>query len=111
LNRRLPSLAVNPDKSSRFAASTDDPDSPTNGRLAARTGPRVSPSANPIETFMATVSVLWCLPQGRVEHDSEAVGTLIRPERFKGIARDASWSDHEILAIAHRCWRFYRLVK
>jgi hypothetical protein len=24
--RRLPSLAVNPDKSSRFAASTDDPD-------------------------------------------------------------------------------------
>ena len=29
--RRLPSLAVNPDKSSRFAASTDDPDSFTNG--------------------------------------------------------------------------------
>jgi hypothetical protein len=30
--RRLPSLAVNPDKPSRFAASTDDPDSFTNGR-------------------------------------------------------------------------------
>jgi len=29
--RRLPSLAVNPDKSSRFAASTHDPDSFTNG--------------------------------------------------------------------------------
>jgi hypothetical protein len=29
--RRLPSLAVNPDTSSRFAASTDDPDSFTNG--------------------------------------------------------------------------------
>ena len=28
--RRLPSLAVNPDTSSRFAASTDDPDSFTN---------------------------------------------------------------------------------
>jgi hypothetical protein len=30
-DRRLPSLAVNPDTSSRFAASTDDPDSFTNG--------------------------------------------------------------------------------
>jgi hypothetical protein len=28
-DRRLPSLAVNPDTSSRFAASTDDPDSRT----------------------------------------------------------------------------------
>ena len=39
--RRLPSLAVNPDKSSRFAASTDDPDSFTNGASPLKWRPRV----------------------------------------------------------------------
>src|SRR5215211_685088 len=38
--RRLPSLA-NPDKSSRFAASTDDPDSFTNGASPLKWRPRV----------------------------------------------------------------------
>jgi predicted O-methyltransferase YrrM len=62
------------------------------------------------ETFFATASVLWCLPQGRVEPDSEAVGTVMRPSRFRGIAREAGWSDIEILPIDHPFWRFYRLV-
>lgn len=62
------------------------------------------------ETFFATASVLWCLPQGRVEPDSEAVGTVMRPSRFRGIARKAGWSDIEILPIDHPFWRFYRLV-
>ncbi|MGH3101210.1 MAG: hypothetical protein ACRDPU_09475, partial [Thermoleophilia bacterium] len=39
--RRLPSLAVNPDKSSRFAASTDDPDSFTKGASPLKWRPRV----------------------------------------------------------------------
>jgi hypothetical protein len=39
--RRLPSLAVNPDTSSRFAASTDDPDSFTNGASPLKWRPRV----------------------------------------------------------------------
>ncbi len=34
------------------------------------------------ETFFATASVLWCLPQGRVEPDSEAVGTLMSASRL-----------------------------
>jgi 2-polyprenyl-3-methyl-5-hydroxy-6-metoxy-1,4-benzoquinol methylase len=63
-----------------------------------------------VETFFATASVLWCLPQGRVEPDSEVVGTVMRPARFRSIARDAGWSDIEILPIDHPFWRFYRLV-
>jgi hypothetical protein len=39
--RRLPSLAVNPDTSSRFAASTDDPDSLSNGALPLKWRPRL----------------------------------------------------------------------
>jgi predicted O-methyltransferase YrrM len=62
------------------------------------------------ETFFATASVLWCLPQGRIEPDSEAVGTVMRPSRFRGIVRKAGWSDIEILPIDHPFWRFYRLV-
>jgi 2-polyprenyl-3-methyl-5-hydroxy-6-metoxy-1,4-benzoquinol methylase len=67
-------------------------------------------AGDPTETFFATASVLWCLPQGRVEPDSEAVGTVMRPSRFRGIAREAGWSDIEILPIDHPFWRFYRLV-
>jgi predicted O-methyltransferase YrrM len=68
-------------------------------------------AGDPTETFFATASVLWCLPQGRVEPDSEAVGTVMRPSRFRGIARKAGWSDIEILPIDHPFWRFYRLVE
>jgi SAM-dependent methyltransferase len=67
-------------------------------------------AGDPTETFFATASVLWCLPQGRVEPDSEAVGTVMRPGRFRGIARKAGWSDVEILPIDHPFWRFYRLI-
>jgi hypothetical protein len=44
--RRLPSLAVNPDTSSRFAASTDDPDSFTNGASPLNGVARPSQTSN-----------------------------------------------------------------
>jgi SAM-dependent methyltransferase len=65
---------------------------------------------DPTELFFATASVLWCLPQGRVDPDSQAVGTVMRPDRFREIARGAGWSDAEVLGIDHPFWRFYRLV-
>ena len=34
-----------------------------------RTADRLTPG-DPVETFFATISVLWCLPQGRVDADS-----------------------------------------
>lgn len=73
-----------------------------------RVGDTLTPG-DPIETFFATASVLWCLPQGRVEPDSEAVGTVMRPDRFREIVRDAGWADIEVLPIDHPFWRFYRL--
>ncbi|HSU35846.1 MAG TPA: class I SAM-dependent methyltransferase [Propionibacteriaceae bacterium] len=64
---------------------------------------------DPVQTFFATASVLWCLPQGRVEPNSEAAGTMMPASRFRRIAQDAGWSDIEILPIDHPFWRFYRL--
>ena len=66
---------------------------------------------DPAETFFATASVLWCLPQSRVETDSEAPGTVMRPATFEAIARRAGWSGADVLPIEHPFWRFYRLVK
>lgn len=64
---------------------------------------------DPTEFFMAGASVLWCLPQSRVEPDCEAPGTVMRPDMFGEIARKAGWSGFEILPIEHPFWRFYRL--
>jgi SAM-dependent methyltransferase len=75
-----------------------------------RVGDSLQPG-DPTETFFATASVLWCLPQGRVEPDSEAPGTVMRPAVFEAIARRAGWAGVEILPIEHPFWRFYRLVK
>ena len=65
---------------------------------------------DPVQTFFATASVLWCLPQGRVEPDFEAVGQVMPASRFRHVARRAGWSDIEILPIEHPFWRFYRLL-
>ena len=65
---------------------------------------------DPTETFFATASVLWCLPQSRVEPDCEAPGTVMRPATFEAIARRAGWSGVDVLPIEHPFWRFYRLV-
>jgi SAM-dependent methyltransferase len=68
------------------------------------------PAGDPIEMFMATVSVLWCLPQSRVVADCEAPGTVMRPSTLEGIAKRAGWAGFEVLDIEHPFWRFYRLV-
>lgn len=66
---------------------------------------------DPVQIFFATASVLWCLPQGRVEPDAQPVGTVMRPDRFRGIVREAGWSDIDVLPIEHPFWRFYRLSR
>jgi SAM-dependent methyltransferase len=64
---------------------------------------------DPTESFFASASVLWCLPQSRVEPECEAPGTVMRPDTFGEIARHAGWSGFDILPIEHPFWRFYRL--
>ena len=74
---------------------------------------RVSDSrevGDPVQLFFATSSVLWCLPQGRVDPASQAVGTMMTTERFRELAKGAGWADVEVLGIDHPFWRFYRLV-
>jgi 2-polyprenyl-3-methyl-5-hydroxy-6-metoxy-1,4-benzoquinol methylase len=62
-----------------------------------------------IERFMATSSVIWCLPQGLAD-GSHAHGTLLRTPQLRAYAKQAGWTDAEVLPIEHFTWRFYRLV-
>jgi SAM-dependent methyltransferase len=65
---------------------------------------------DPTESFFASASVLWCLPQSRVEPDCQAPGTVMRPDMLGEIASHAGWGGFEILPIEHPFWRFYRLT-
>ncbi len=75
-----------------------------------RVAETLPPAGDLVETFFATASVLWCLPQSRVVPDCEAPGTVMRPATFDAIARRAGWSGSDVLPIEHPFWRFYRLV-
>ena len=75
-----------------------------------RVAETLPPPGDPVETFFAAASVLWCLPQGRVDHDSEAPGTVMRPDTLRQLAARAGYGAVDILPIEHPFWRFYRLV-
>jgi SAM-dependent methyltransferase len=74
-----------------------------------RTAEQFTAPGDEVERFFAAFSPLWCLPQGRVEPDSEAPGTLMRPSVLREFARRAGYTDVEILPIENMFWRFYRL--
>lgn len=69
--------------------------------------PRVG---DPMETFFATASATWCLPQSRVVPDCEAPGAVMRPATLEAFARRAGWAGVEVLPIEHPVFRFYRLA-
>jgi 2-polyprenyl-3-methyl-5-hydroxy-6-metoxy-1,4-benzoquinol methylase len=60
--------------------------------------------------FMHGVSSLHCLPVGMVDPESAATGAVMRPDRLRQYARDAGFTDIEILPVENESWRFYRLV-
>jgi 2-polyprenyl-3-methyl-5-hydroxy-6-metoxy-1,4-benzoquinol methylase len=62
-----------------------------------------------IERFMASSSVVWCLPQGLAD-GAHAHGTLLRTPQLRAYAKEAGWTDVQTLPIEHMSWRFYRLV-
>jgi SAM-dependent methyltransferase len=66
---------------------------------------------DPVESFFATASVLWCLPQGRVAPDSCTPGTIMRPHTLTAIAAEAGWTGVDVLPIEHPFWRFYRMAR
>jgi SAM-dependent methyltransferase len=66
--------------------------------------------ADEVQRFFAAASAIWCLPQGRVGHDPEPVGAVIRPDVMRDLALRAGFARVDIVPIEHPFWRFYRLV-
>ena len=63
-----------------------------------------------VERIMYGFSVVHCLPVGRADHEeSAATGTAMRPETLRGYAREAGFSNVDVLPIENDFWRFYRL--
>lgn len=62
-----------------------------------------------VERIMYGFSTLMCLPDGRSHPESVGTGTVMRPSVMEGYAREAGFSDVEILPIAAGFWRIYRL--
>ena len=49
------------------------------------------------------------LPDGMAHLHSEGTDTVLRPDTLRKYARQAGFSDIEILPIEAGSWRFYRL--
>ena len=62
-----------------------------------------------VERIMYGFSTLVCLPDGMSHPGSVGTGTVMRPSVLEGYARQAGFSDVEILPIDAGFWRFYRL--
>jgi 2-polyprenyl-3-methyl-5-hydroxy-6-metoxy-1,4-benzoquinol methylase len=74
-----------------------------------RVAERFTAPGDDVERVMYGFSVLHCLPTARVEADSAATGTAMRPETLREYATEAGYSDVEVLSIENDFWRFYRL--
>lgn len=63
-----------------------------------------------LQRFLYGWSAVHCLAVGMSEPDSAGTGTVMRPATLRAYARQAGFSDVEVLPIEHDSWRFYRLV-
>ena len=63
-----------------------------------------------LERFHYGWSALHCLPVGMVGPHSAATGTVMRPSRLREYAREAGFTDVEILPVENDFWRFYRPI-
>jgi len=72
---------------------------------------RFAPGGDDIERMMYGFSLLICLPDGMATQPSAATGTVMRPETLRAYAREAGFTDLEVLPTGEfGFWRFYRLV-
>jgi 2-polyprenyl-3-methyl-5-hydroxy-6-metoxy-1,4-benzoquinol methylase len=77
--------------------------------LEEKVADRFTPG-DPLDRFMYGWSVLFCLPVGMNEQPSAGTGTVMRPDTLRRYARDAGFSDIEILDIDLPLQRYYRLI-
>jgi SAM-dependent methyltransferase len=76
-----------------------------------RVAERFTAPGDDVERLMYGFSVVHCLPASRAAGGpSAATGTAMRPDTLRAYARDAAFTDVEILAIDNDFWRFYRLT-
>jgi SAM-dependent methyltransferase len=75
-----------------------------------RTVDRFSLDAGPIERLYYGFSFLHCLPVGMVGEDPAGTGTVMRADTVERYAREAGFTQFEVLPIENDFWRFYRLA-
>ena len=66
--------------------------------------------ADEVEQLMYGWSITCCLPDGLAHPGSVGTGTVMRPDTLRGYARDAGFTDIDVLPIEDVFFRFYRLV-
>jgi 2-polyprenyl-3-methyl-5-hydroxy-6-metoxy-1,4-benzoquinol methylase len=69
-----------------------------------------TPNGTQLDRLMYSLSVLHCLPVGRVDQPSVATGTVMRRATFGRYAEEAGFTSVEELPIEYDFWRFYRLT-
>ncbi|MEU4157422.1 methyltransferase domain-containing protein [Actinoplanes sp. NPDC026670] len=65
--------------------------------------------AGEVERLQYAFSVLHCLPATRAENPVIANGTVLRAPTLLGWAREAGFTEPEVLPVENDFWRFYRL--
>jgi SAM-dependent methyltransferase len=70
---------------------------------------RFTAPGDDMERFFYGASILCCLPAGMADKPSVGTGTVMRSETMRDYARQAGFSEVEVLPIDHDIWRFYRL--
>ena len=68
------------------------------------------PPVGDLERFFYGWSITTCLPDGMSAEGSVGTGTVMRPDTLRGYAREAGFSDLDVLPIDNDFFRFYRLV-
>ncbi|MDD9968511.1 MAG: class I SAM-dependent methyltransferase [Myxococcales bacterium] len=74
-----------------------------------RVAERFSAPGDEIERMMYGWSVSHCLPAAMVDPNSEAIGTAIRPDRVRHMAREAGYGRCEVQPIDNQLFRFFLL--
>jgi SAM-dependent methyltransferase len=62
-----------------------------------------------IERLKRAMSVLHCVPATWAEDDTVVNGTILPQHTLEEWAEQAGFASHDVLAIEHPFWRFYRL--
>ena len=75
-----------------------------------RVGDTFTAEGSDLEWMMYGWSVLHCLPVGMADAPATGTGTVMRTSTLRSYAREAGFSDVQVLPIEHVQFRFYRLV-